>query len=112
MTIPRFGLRLRMLALPTPMDAGQVELRLAVSVRRHGLRGTLSGALWRPVDSLVQCAALRRLTREVRSDIEVWRHKTYLDRPVLSAGDGPIREYRSWARQFYPAARAPSSQEP
>jgi phenylpropionate dioxygenase-like ring-hydroxylating dioxygenase large terminal subunit len=34
-------------------------------------------------------------------DIPIWNHKIYRPRPLLVEGDGPIAEYRRWARQFY-----------
>ncbi|MFD0690703.1 aromatic ring-hydroxylating oxygenase subunit alpha [Actinomadura fibrosa] len=34
-------------------------------------------------------------------DIPIWTHKVYVDRPLLIRGDGPIIEFRHWAKQFY-----------
>lgn len=39
---------------------------------------------------------------QFRQDIAIWEHKAYRERPMLTAADGPILEYRRWYRQFYP----------
>jgi hypothetical protein len=36
-------------------------------------------------------------------DFQIWENKLYRPNPVLCEGDGPIPEFRRWARQFYPA---------
>lgn len=35
-------------------------------------------------------------------DFPIWENKAYVDRPLLSAADGPIGPFRRWAKQFYP----------
>jgi len=40
-------------------------------------------------------------------DFPIWEHKRYQPAPLLVEEDGPIAEYRRWARQFYPASAAP-----
>jgi 3-ketosteroid 9alpha-monooxygenase subunit A len=34
-------------------------------------------------------------------DVEIWRHKTRIDNPILSMHDGPIYQLRRWYEQFY-----------
>ncbi|MEU6112293.1 Rieske 2Fe-2S domain-containing protein [Streptomyces albidoflavus] len=34
-------------------------------------------------------------------DIEIWRHKSYVDNPLLSDADGPLYQLRRWYQQFY-----------
>jgi len=34
-------------------------------------------------------------------DIPIWENKIYIEKPLLIKGDGPIIEFRHWARQFY-----------
>ena len=41
-------------------------------------------------------------------DFAIWENKKYRPAPVLCDGDGPIGEYRRWARQFY-SDSAPST---
>ncbi|MFD0854665.1 Rieske 2Fe-2S domain-containing protein, partial [Actinomadura adrarensis] len=37
----------------------------------------------------------------IAEDIPIWEHKRYVDKPLLIRGDGPIIEFRHWAKQFY-----------
>ncbi len=37
----------------------------------------------------------------IYEDIPIWEHKRYVEHPLLVKGDGPIAEFRRWARQFY-----------
>ncbi|MFE2998030.1 Rieske 2Fe-2S domain-containing protein [Nocardia sp. NPDC059246] len=99
------GWALRQLVMPTPTDAGTLELRLAVSVRRPDRR---PGWLWTAIAYLIRAAVMVRFRGEVNSDLKIWRHKAYLDRPTLAVGDGPIGPYRRWAKQFY-RENAPAS---
>lgn len=103
-TLPRLGsMRVRQLVLPTLVDATTVELRLAVSVRYSTSRPSRLASVFA---RFVQAAVLLRFRSEVVSDIAVWAHKTYLPRPALNSGDGPIGPYRRWAAQFYPQPTA------
>ncbi|HEX4705317.1 MAG TPA: Rieske 2Fe-2S domain-containing protein [Pseudonocardiaceae bacterium] len=34
-------------------------------------------------------------------DVEIWRHKTRIDNPLLCAEDGPVYQLRRWYEQFY-----------
>ncbi len=40
--------------------------------------------------------------RQIVQDIPIWEAKAYRETPSLAGGEGPIMEYRRWARQFYP----------
>jgi phenylpropionate dioxygenase-like ring-hydroxylating dioxygenase large terminal subunit len=40
--------------------------------------------------------------RQIVQDIPIWEAKVYRETPSLAGGEGPIMEYRRWARQFYP----------
>jgi nitrite reductase/ring-hydroxylating ferredoxin subunit len=43
-----------------------------------------------------------RITNEqFRQDVPIWEHRAWLERPRLTAQDGPIAKYRRWYRQFY-----------
>ncbi|MBF6413752.1 Rieske 2Fe-2S domain-containing protein [Nocardia cyriacigeorgica] len=95
LTLPAFRVRLRLLVLPTLVSGGKVVLRLAVSSRhsRNPLTTAISAVLAR--------VTLAAFSQEVRRDIDIWRHKTYLARPAIADGDGQIGRYRQWVRQFY-----------
>ena len=34
-------------------------------------------------------------------DVEIWRHKTRIDNPLLCEEDGPVYQLRRWYQQFY-----------
>lgn len=34
-------------------------------------------------------------------DVEIWKHKTRIDNPLLCAEDGPVYQHRRWYEQFY-----------
>jgi len=34
-------------------------------------------------------------------DVEIWRHKSRIDNPLLCAEDGPVYQLRRWYEQFY-----------
>jgi len=36
-----------------------------------------------------------------QQDVEIWRHKTRIDNPLLCADDGPVYQLRRWYEQFY-----------
>jgi hypothetical protein len=40
--------------------------------------------------------------RTLEQDFPIWENKCYRERPPLCEADGPIQEFRRWARQFYP----------
>jgi nitrite reductase/ring-hydroxylating ferredoxin subunit len=79
-----------MLSSVTPIDAERVHMRWALTVTKN------------VADSMGD-AFIQGLSEGmgVTADIPIWEHKRYLARPVLCDGDGPIAEFRRWARQFY-----------
>ncbi|GAA3978890.1 Rieske 2Fe-2S domain-containing protein [Actinomadura viridis] len=44
---------------------------------------------------------IRTFVDAVAEDIPIWENKVYVEKPLLIRGDGPIVEFRHWARQFY-----------
>ncbi|GAB0108307.1 Rieske 2Fe-2S domain-containing protein [Nocardia sp. JMUB6875] len=34
-------------------------------------------------------------------DVEIWKHKTRIDNPLLTQEDGPVYQHRRWYEQFY-----------
>jgi 3-ketosteroid 9alpha-monooxygenase subunit A len=83
------------LTATTPIDDESVELRLLFLVRDETGTGALSPAGRAMVDATVE---------NTSRDVPIWEHKIYIERAPLVADDGPIRELRNWARQFYPDA--------
>jgi phenylpropionate dioxygenase-like ring-hydroxylating dioxygenase large terminal subunit len=78
----------------TPVDEGLVEVNSMLSVKR------VSGRI---VTRLLMAKAIREGRRTIEQDIPIWENKRYCNPPVLCEGDGPVMQYRRWARQFYPS---------
>jgi len=76
----------------TPLDDERVHMRLQFSVRRLADSDATRG---------VGRAFLAEIERQFAQDIPIWEHKTYLPRPILCDGDGPIAALRRWSRNFY-----------
>jgi nitrite reductase/ring-hydroxylating ferredoxin subunit len=100
-------LLVRTFVLATPSTLGRIDLRIALSLRRvvsktavHPLAAIVPRAA---LESILERFAMRAYEADVRQDFEIWNHKTFLSRPALADGDGPIGVYRKWVRQFYPA---------
>jgi 3-ketosteroid 9alpha-monooxygenase subunit A len=36
-----------------------------------------------------------------QQDVEIWKHKSRIDNPLLCAEDGPVYQLRRWYEQFY-----------
>ena len=94
--VPALGLNVRMLALSTPTVAGEVELRLGVSVQTEGLNWATKLALPAIVRGITHT-----IVDDFKQDLAVWNHKVYLRPPVLSSVDGPIGNFRKRCKQFY-----------
>ncbi|MCB9744540.1 MAG: Rieske (2Fe-2S) protein [Alphaproteobacteria bacterium] len=100
-----YGFRYRLYVLPTPTRAGQIELRIAMTMAREldeaprplWMRA-LPEALLMP---FVRQQAFKGALNDVQQDFEIWKNKVYLHPPVLSREDGPIVPYRRWCKQFY-----------
>lgn len=102
-TLPTIGLRTRQYVLPTPVGPRLVELRLGMALDRTSARDWRLRMLPRWIfDGIVSERAHVTYVRDVMQDRHVWENKTYVARPVLADGDGPIGRYRAWCRQFYP----------
>jgi hypothetical protein len=100
-----WGLDLRLLVLPTPLDADHIELRIGLSVRDFRRSPRLPAILQRLprviTDGVVGRALLGVYRGEVEQDFAIWKHKRYIDPPALASGDGPVGLYRLWVKQFY-----------
>lgn len=75
----------------TPIDEEHVDVRVALLVRkRDSIQET---------EDLAELIAAGQATL-FEQDIPIWEHKIYRDRPALVPEDGPIMQFRRWARQF------------
>lgn len=92
--IPALKSRFHNYVLTTPVDEGMSDLRVCTIA--EGDFGPLKF-----LQQLVGAVAFMGLKHEVSQDFEIWANKTWVERPALAKGDGPIGRYRKWARQFY-----------
>ena len=81
-----------LLSSTTPVDDQIVETRFGFTQRKVGGEAPRGG---------VGAAIIRDIVKQMNEDIPIWENKIFLERPKLCDGDGPIGEYRRWARQFY-----------
>jgi 3-ketosteroid 9alpha-monooxygenase subunit A len=81
-----------MLVAHTPIDEGNLDLRLAVTLKIVGDRKRTEGYVGR---------YLANLKAGFEDDLHIWEHKVYVDPPMLADGDGPVGQLRRWYRQFY-----------
>jgi hypothetical protein len=96
----------RTFVLPTPAQEGHIDLRIALQLRRlrssravHRLAAPVPRAL---LEAALERVAMLAYAHDVEQDLVIWQHKTYLEKPALAAGDGPVGMFRRWAGQFYP----------
>jgi len=77
----------------TPIDAETTHFRTAIIGRKDG----------RSEEETVQLlrAYMDDQSLAIEQDFAIWQTKKFRPRPLLCDGDGPIGEYRRWARQFY-----------
>lgn len=76
----------------TPIDDETVLIRKSFTQERVDGKNPEGG---------VAAALLKNVVGQLEQDIPIWERKIYHERPLLSSGDGPITQYRRWARQFY-----------
>lgn len=89
----RFVIDFRTIGTFTPIDADHVHIRARHTVRRLKIP-FLTGMIARNYHDTF------KLT--VDQDVPIWENKRYVERPPLSATDGPILRFREWSRQFWP----------
>lgn len=87
------GGRVWFLTATTPIDDERVELRLLFLVQVPDGATTIGPDMRAMIDATAENTA---------RDVPIWEHKVYVEKAPLVPEDGPIRELRRWARQFYP----------
>ncbi len=99
------GFETRNFVFATPVGEMQLELRIAMSLRRlrdtpevHPVLRALPSRLAEPV--IIE-QAFKAYRNDVFQDFDIWNHKEFVAQPALAQGDGPIARYRKWATQFY-----------
>ncbi len=83
------------LAVTTPIDADRVHVRYAFIQPRIDGKEPVGG---------VAGAIIKDIVKQMNEDVPIWENKSYLPRPTLCDGDGPIADFRRWCEQFYPQA--------
>ena len=78
----------------TPSDEETVDFRFSL-MKKKSDPGDPSGRMAQ--------FYIDEIARGVGEDIPIWENKRFLEHPMLCEDDGPIAQYRRWARQFYGA---------
>ena len=86
-----FHMDLRIWVLPIPIDEEHIHLIIGASTPKH----------MGPFAPLARYIGHRIVCAEVGQDLDVWTYKTYVEKPALAKGDGPVAEYRRYVKQFY-----------
>jgi hypothetical protein len=89
------GIQIRMFALTTPTQTGQVVIRLAVAISKNF--NTLYNYLVLPI---IHRVIQTNIVHDFCQDIPIWENKCYKSSPLLVKGDGPIMKFRRWCQQF------------
>lgn len=102
--VKKVGLEMRHIVLACPVGPQELELRIAVSLKRLG--PTYDNAILRrlptrALERLLTQKGRDGLRHDVAQDFDIWNHKTFIPQPALALGDGPIARYRKWCEQFY-----------
>jgi phenylpropionate dioxygenase-like ring-hydroxylating dioxygenase large terminal subunit len=106
--VPRYHIRMLGEMLILPVDAGKLHVTSVTRLKRPQLRRISSPRLRSLLQAMAEGAFLQILRpasswtrRELDQDRIIWQAKTYLDRPRLAKGDGPITAFRRWASHLY-----------
>jgi nitrite reductase/ring-hydroxylating ferredoxin subunit len=104
-TVRGHGVFTRQFVFATPAEDGRVELRIGLALKRVASKRAIHPlATLAPrfvLERAIERLAFRAYCDDVRQDFRIWEKKTFLSRPALADGDGPVGLYRKWARQFY-----------
>ena len=83
-------------AASTPIDFETTEVTHSYSIRKLGEDAEALAKTQRVGDALI-----RDLVKQVEEDLVILDRKIFQAQPRLSEADGPIVEFRKWAKQFY-----------
>ena len=79
--------------LLTPIDREYVEVDLVFTMKK---------LVNKQLTHLVIAPWLMRgISKNLEQDIPIWENKIFQTHPLLCDGDGPISQYRHWAKQFF-----------
>ena len=99
------NLRLRQFVLGTPRNDEQIDVRIAVAIKLPDKISKIHPLLNLVPKSWVKSFTLKQVhknyIKDFKQDLKIWDNKEYFHPPNLISGDGPITQYRFWAKQFY-----------
>ncbi len=103
--VVEYDLWARHFVFATPAEQGRIFLRIGFALKHvrskralHPLATLVPRFVLEP---LIERAVFLGFRADVMQDLPIWERKTYLPRPALAEGDGPVGLYRKWVRQFY-----------
>ena len=79
--------------LLTPIDREYLEIDLVFTMKKLANKQLTS--------LLIAPWLMREIGKNLEQDILIWENKIFRTHPLLCDGDGPILQYRRWAKQFY-----------
>lgn len=104
--VPEMGIHNYQFVLSTPIAPGKIQLRVAVAVEyleKPSKANFFLGLFPRKMATeLVAQGVYKGFMHDVGQDFDIWSNKKYVHPPALAKGDGPVGQYRVWAKQFYP----------
>jgi nitrite reductase/ring-hydroxylating ferredoxin subunit len=109
-SVPKYGLETRFFVLSTPLEGNFINLKIGASLKKvtnpskiHPLLSIMPKAL---LNYFILNATFKGYVHDVSQDFKIWENKIYITPPALAKGDGPVWQYREWAKQFYTTNQA------
>jgi hypothetical protein len=103
--IPKFNIKTRHFVLPTPIEGNYINLKIGIMVKNietpSKIHPLLALAPKKIIRDLILRTAFKGYQHDVSQDFKIWENKIYITPPALAKGDGPVWQYREWAKQFY-----------
>ena len=84
----------RLLVSHVPVDNNCFDLRFGLIIKKYP-------EFEQDINDYIVQKYVDGTTAAFFEDVDIWKHKTQIDNPVLCAGDGPVHKLRQWYEQFY-----------
>lgn len=105
-TVMKGDVESRLLNCHAPIDGNSFDLRFGVMVKK------IPGKSDEEMRQIAN-AYVAKAQEAFYEDVEIWRHKTFLEQPLLCHADGHVMKLRKWYTQFYTdVADLPEAQRP
>ena len=114
-TIDGLDMRIRQLALSTPIDGEFVDFVMTLQLSKIGNPNKLVPGL-----GLLPAKAVQKLLRklffslylhDISQDFSIWNNKRYLEHPRLTSAESGILKFRRFCEQFYEEASGSATLE-